>query len=116
MWGLFRQRVANDVKGLSEGFLIVIKIVGGGYKAAVSADGCSMTLSLGYSHELSLRVPEGVKVTCIKNAIIELRGADKRVLGDFAAALQLLRPADPYKQKGVIPQGAFVRKKKGKAN
>lgn len=114
-WGLFRKTLSNCIVGMHTGFLVVLDITGVGYKAFVSPDGKSISLNLGYSHDLVVPVPEGVTAKCEKNVTLELRGPDNVILGDFAARLSSFRVPDPYKLKGIIRRGRFIRKKEGKA-
>ena len=71
-------------------------------------------MQLGYSHPVSIKIPEGVKVSIDKNIAILVEGSDKQVVGQFAADVRAVRPPEPYKGKGVRYETEFVRKKAGK--
>ena len=114
--GLYRSLLANMVVGVSEGFTKVQELVGVGYKA--NAKGQILELSLGYSHNIVLALPEEVKLETTtakgKNNMIILKSHDKQLLGQVAAKIRSLRPPEPYKGKGIRFQGEVVKKKAGK--
>ena len=116
MHGLYRSLVANMVEGVSEGFKKQLELVGVGYKASVQ--GNVLELSLGYSHNIFMAVPEEVKVTAEtqkgKNPIVTLESTDKQLLGDVAAKIKSLRKVEPYKGKGIRFVGEHIRRKAGK--
>ena len=116
MHGLYRSLVANMVEGVSEGFKKQLELVGVGYKASVQ--GNVLELSLGYSHNIFMAVPEEVKVTAEtqkgKNPIVTLESTDKQLLGDVAAKIKSLRKVEPYKGKGIRFVGEHIRPKAGK--
>ncbi|WKN42268.1 50S ribosomal protein L6 [Tunicatimonas pelagia] len=114
--GLYRSLVANMVEGVSEGFKKELELVGVGYRANVQ--GNILELNLGYSHNIFLQIPEGIKVTAEtakgKNPIVTLEGYDKQLVGQVAAKIKSLRPVEPYKGKGIRFVGEIVRRKAGK--
>ncbi|MGD9638211.1 MAG: 50S ribosomal protein L6 [Alphaproteobacteria bacterium] len=112
MWGTIRARANNMVKGVSVGFIKKLEIVGVGYKARVQ--GSDLVLSLGYSHEVEYKVPQGIKVACATPTSIEISGADKQVVGQVAAEVRAYRLPEPYKGKGVKYEGEAIRRKEGK--
>ncbi|MBK7944275.1 MAG: 50S ribosomal protein L6 [Flavobacteriales bacterium] len=115
--GLYRALIANMVKGVSEGYVIEQELVGVGYRA--TAKGQQLQLALGYSHGITLVLPQEIKVAAAqekgKNPIIRLESADKQLIGQVAAKLRALRKPEPYKGKGVRFVGELVRRKAGKA-
>lgn len=111
-WGLTRALLANAVTGVSEGFRKELDIVGVGYRAQV--EGRRVSFSLGYSHPISLPLPDGVEAQVEKNTHIVVSGFDKQAVGQFAAKIRALRKPDPYKQKGVRYTGERLIKKAGK--
>jgi large subunit ribosomal protein L6 len=117
MHGLYRALVANMVKGVTEGYVKKLELVGVGYKA--SNQGNLLDLSLGYSHNIIFEVPKELKVATDQqkgeNPKITLEGIDKQLLGQVAAKLRSLRKPEPYKGKGVKYVGEQVRRKAGKA-
>jgi large subunit ribosomal protein L6 len=86
--------------------------VGVGYRAEASGD--TVRLSLGFSHPIQYPVPAGIEVKTPSPTVIEIRGADKQVVGQVAAELRGLRPTEPYKGKGIKYEGEHVRRKAGK--
>jgi len=83
-----------------------------GFKSAVQ--GRKVTFSLGFANPLDLAIPEGVDVKVAENVNITVAGVDKQVVGDFAARIRSLYPAEPYKGKGIRFKGEHVRRKVGK--
>ncbi|MBF0421503.1 MAG: 50S ribosomal protein L6 [Magnetococcales bacterium] len=112
VWGLSRSLLSNMVKGVSEGFTKVLEIQGVGYRAAVT--GNLIQLSLGYSHPVELKLPEGVTAKVEKNTVITFSGIDKQRLGQICAEVRELRPPEPYKGKGIRYVGEYVLRKEGK--
>lgn len=113
MHGLTRALVANMVKGVSEGFTKKLEIVGVGYKADVQ--GNTVNLSLGFSHPVKYELPEGITASVDRQTQIEIKGADRQVVGQVAADIRGFRPPEPYKGKGIKYAGEIIRRKAGKA-
>jgi large subunit ribosomal protein L6 len=99
MSGTFRALVANMVHGVAKGFERKLNLVGVGYRA--QAQGASLNLSLGFSHPVVHRMPEGVKVETPTQTEILIKGTDKQRVGQVAAEVRAYRPPEPYKGKGV---------------
>lgn len=112
MWGTARTLVNNMVTGVTTGFTKSLEFNGVGYKAAVKGD--SLNLSLGYSHPIDYKLPEGVQAKVTKN-IIELSGANKELVGFAAAKIRSLRPPEPYKGKGIKYTDEHIIRKAGKS-
>jgi large subunit ribosomal protein L6 len=110
--GLARTLVANMIEGVTKGFSRRLEIIGVGYRA--EASGTKVRLTLGYSHPIEYAAPEGVEIVSPTPTVIEIRGADKQVVGQVAADLRGFRPAEPYKGKGIRYEGEVVRRKAGK--
>ncbi len=111
--GLYRALLKNAVIGVSEGFEVKLTLVGVGYRANVA--GNKLDLQLGYSHPTFVEIPKTVQVTVDKGTAILIKGADKREVGQFAAAVRGMKPPEPYKGKGIRYENEYVRKKEGKA-
>jgi large subunit ribosomal protein L6 len=115
--GLYRSITANLVKGVTEGYVRKLELIGVGFKA--SNQGNLLDLTLGYSHNIIVEVPKELKVVTAQekgqNPTITLEGIDKQLIGQVAAKLRGLRKPEPYKGKGVRYVGEVVRKKAGKA-
>ncbi len=112
MWGTSRALLQNLVTGVSDGFTYNMDIQGVGYRAAVQ--GKTLNLQLGHSHDINYPIPEGLNVSVERNTQIEVKGANKQVLGQFCAEVRAFRPPEPYKGKGVRLRGEFVMRKEGK--
>ncbi len=113
MHGLTRSLVANMVEGVTNGFRKQLDIVGVGYKAEARPYG--LQLSLGYSHPIEYRAPEGVKLSAPTPTQVIVEGADKEAVGQVAAEIRKMRPPEPYKGKGIKYAGEQIRRKAGKA-
>lgn len=115
--GLYRALIANMVTGVSQGFKKELELVGVGYRA--EAKGQNLELSLGYSHDIILQLPNEVKVETKterrSNPIITLTCIDKQLIGHVAAKIRSLRPPEPYKGKGIKFVGEQLRRKAGKS-
>ena len=112
MWGLSRTLLANLVTGVTEGFTKKLEITGVGYRAAVQ--GSNVQLQLGYSHDVTYPIPQGIQVQCPKPTEIIVTGIDKQKVGQVAAEIRRFRPPEPYKGKGVRYAGEFIFRKEGK--
>jgi large subunit ribosomal protein L6 len=112
MWGMSRTMVANLVAGVTQGFTKKLEITGVGYRAAVQ--GSNLQLQLGYSHDITYRIPHGIQVVCPKPTEILVTGIDKQKVGQVAAEIRQFRPPEPYKGKGVRYAGEFILRKEGK--
>ncbi len=111
--GLTRSLLANMVTGVTEGFEKRLEIQGVGYRAEVQ--GRELVMRLGYSHDVSFDPPKGIEFIVEDNTNVIVRGADKQLVGEFAARIRKSRPAEPYKGKGVRYLGEHIRRKAGKA-
>ncbi|MCA6074198.1 50S ribosomal protein L6 [Fulvivirga sedimenti] len=116
MHGLYRSLINNMVEGVTDGYTKKMELVGVGYKA--SAQNNVLELSLGYSHNIWLAVPEELSVSAEtekgKNPVITLQGIDKQLVGQVAAKIRSLRKVEPYKGKGIRFVGEQIRRKAGK--
>ena len=110
--GLTRALAANAVRGVSNGFVKELDVVGIGYRAEVK--GRVVTFALGYSHSIEFLLPAGVEAKVDKLTHLVISGADRQLVGQVAANMRALRPPDPYKQKGIRYTGEQLRKKVGK--
>jgi large subunit ribosomal protein L6 len=111
--GLSRTLVANMVTGVTEGYTKVLEIVGTGYR--VAAKGSDLEFSLGFSHPVLVKAPEGITFAVETPTRFSVSGVDKQQVGEVAANIRKLRKPDPYKGKGVRYQGEHIRRKAGKA-
>jgi large subunit ribosomal protein L6 len=112
-WGLTRALLANMVKGVSEGFEKNLELQGVGYRVKQSSTD-AVTLTLGFSHPVEFKAPEGITLHVGENQTISIRGVDKQLVGLVAANIRKLRKPEPYKGKGIRYAGEVVRRKAGK--
>ena len=114
MQGLARSLIFNMVHGVSEGFQKTLQIEGVGYQART--EGSNLVLQIGFCHEVVMPIPEGLEVEVpARTKNIHIRGADKQLVGQFAADVRAVRPPEPYKGKGIRYSDEVVRRKAGKA-
>lgn len=112
LFGLTRALLANMVKGVSEGFEKRLELSGVGYRA--QGAGTDLTLSVGFSHPVKIKAPQGVSFRVEGNTII-VEGADKALVGNTAAEIRAVRKPEPYKGKGIKYVDERIRRKAGKA-
>ena len=111
--GLTRALIANMVEGVTNGFKKVLEVNGVGYR--VQMQGANLVMNLGFSHQVTMTAPEGVKIECPSANQIVISGADKQAVGQFAAQVREKRPPEPYKGKGIKYAEEHIRRKEGKA-
>jgi large subunit ribosomal protein L6 len=113
LYGTYRSLIDNMIKGVTEGFQKKLELQGVGYRSQV--DGKTLILNVGYSHQVKILSPDGIKLSVEGNTNVTVSGLDKELVGQIAANIRLVRPPEPYKGKGIRYQGEYVRKKVGKA-
>jgi large subunit ribosomal protein L6 len=111
--GLYRNLLNNMVLGVSTGFSRVLIITGVGYRAEVQ--GKLLTMSLGYSNEILVGVPDELSVAVEPNGRVVVSGIDKHKVGEFASQIRKLRLPEPYKGKGIRYDDEQIRRKVGKS-
>lgn len=111
LWGTYAAHVRNMITGVTEGFTNILEIEGVGYRAAV--EGTNIVLNVGFSHPVTIAIPEGITAEVVKSEII-LKGADKDALGQFAADVRKVKKPEPYKGKGIRYKGEHIIRKQGK--
>ena len=112
MWGTMRARTQNMVHGVTEGYEKELELVGVGYRAQLQ--GKDVKLSLGFSHDVIHKAPEGITFSSTKPTEVKISGVDKQAVGQVAAEIRKYRPPEPYKGKGIRYAGEQVRRKEGK--
>ena len=113
MFGTVRSIINNMVFGVNTGYKKTLLIEGVGYKAVLK--GMEVILSLGYSHDITYNIPEGIKIDVQGGTTVTIEGIDKQLVGQVAACIRDYSPVEPYKGKGVRYSGEKVRRKEGKA-
>jgi large subunit ribosomal protein L6 len=111
-WGSTRANIRNMVEGVSKGYTKNLDINGTGYRAAVQ--GKNLQLQLGYSHDVSYPIPEGIQIKCEKPTSISITGFDKQRVGQVAAEIRAYRGPEPYKGKGIKYDNETILRKEGK--
>ena len=115
--GLYRSLIYNMIVGVSQGWTKSLELVGVGYRAQSS--GQKLDLSLGFSHNIVMMLPEEIKIETVnekgKNPIINITSYDKQLVGMVAAKIRSYRKPEPYKGKGVKFVGEEIRRKAGKS-
>ncbi|MES2614308.1 MAG: 50S ribosomal protein L6 [Bdellovibrionota bacterium] len=112
-WGLYRAVLANMVQGVSKGFRKSLEIQGTGYRANVA--GKLLNLTVGFSHPVNVDPPEGISFEVDKAGVVSVSGIDKELVGQMAAKIRGIRPAEPYQGKGIRYAGEFIKTKVGKS-
>jgi len=111
--GLYRNLLNNMVTGVSSGFSRALIITGVGYKAEVK--GNLLVLSLGYSNDVYVGIPEGLTVTAESGGKVVVSGIDKQRVGELASQIRKLRAPEPYKGKGIRYENERIIRKVGKS-
>ena len=111
--GLYRALIANMVHGVVAGFSRDLEISGVGYRAQLQ--GKQLSLHVGFSHPVLVSIPTGITVEIPKPTTVIVKGADKQLVGQFAANIRRVAPPEPYKGKGIKYAGEVIRRKAGKA-
>ena len=111
--GLTRALIANMVEGVTKGYEKALELRGVGYRAA--KQGNSLVLTVGFSHPVVIEPLPGVEIDVPNPNRIVVRGIDKQAVGETAARIRKVRPADPYLGKGIAYEGEQIRRKAGKA-
>ena len=111
--GTSRALLNNMITGVTTGFKKTLEIHGTGFRAQLQ--GNALVLNLGFSHQIVMEIPNGVKVEVPNPTEINVSGYDKQVVGQFAAEIRKNRKPEPYKGKGVRYRGEYVRRRRQKA-
>jgi len=111
LWGTYASHLRNMLKGVVEPFEKKLVVEGIGYRSEVS--GANLQFSIGFSHPVKIAIPEGLTVKAEKN-VISITGADKDLVGAFAAKVRSVKKPEPYKGKGIRYSDEVIRRKQGK--
>ena len=112
MWGTTRSIINSAVIGVTKGHEKILELSGVGNRAILKGD--IINFQLGFSHDVSYKIPKEVKISVEKSTIIKISGIDKVVVGKVAAEIKKLKPVEPYKGKGIKERGQYVLRKEGK--
>ncbi len=111
--GLTRTLIANMIEGVSKGYSKELEINGIGYRA--EKKGSDLVMKIGYSHDVIMSEKDGITIEVPAPNKIIIKGADKQMVGQFAAEVREKRPPEPYKGKGIKYASEHIRRKEGKA-
>ena len=112
MWGTTRSIINSTLIGVTTGHEKILELTGVGLRATLK--GNILNLQLGFSHDISYKIPEGVKILVEKSTVIKILGIDKALVGMIAAEIKMLKPVEPYKGKGIKERGQYILRKEGK--
>jgi large subunit ribosomal protein L6 len=112
LFGTTRAIINNDVIGVSTGWNKKLELVGTGFKA--ESNGAELSLTVGYSHPVKVKAPEGITFK-VEKLTVTVEGCNREVVGQVAADIRSVRPPEPYKGKGIKYADEIIRRKAGKA-
>jgi large subunit ribosomal protein L6 len=112
LWGTTKSLIDNAISGASEDYVKELVLKGVGYKGQVRGD--TLVLSLGYSHDIDYKLPQGVKAEMASPTELKLSSCDKQKLGKVAMEIKKFRPPEPYQGKGIKFKGEYILRKEGK--
>ena len=112
LWGTTRSLINSALIGVSVGFEKILELSGVGFRAILK--GNILQLQIGFSHDVTYKIPEGIKVVVEKSNIVKISGIDKELVGKVSSEIKMLKPVEPYKAKGIKERGQYVLRKEGK--
>ena len=112
IWGTTRSVINSAIIGVSIGHNKTLELSGVGFRANLK--GNILNLQIGFSHDVSYKIPEGIKIIVEKNTIIKISGIDKDLVGKVSSEINMLKPVEPYKGKGIKERGQYILRKEGK--
>lgn len=111
LWGTYASHIKNMIAGVNNPYQKKLILEGVGFKSEVK--GKDLVLALGFSHGVTVPIPEGLTVTAEKN-LITFTGIDKELVGQFASKIRAMKKPEPYKGKGFRYDDEVIRRKQGK--
>ena len=112
LWGTTRSIINSALIGVSVGHEKILELSGVGFRA--NLQGNVLNLQLGFSHDTSYKIPEGIKLSIEKSTIIKISGIDKELVGKVSSEIKMFKPVEPYKGKGIKERGQYIIRKEGK--
>lgn len=110
--GLMRTLIANMITGVTKGFEKKLEVTGVGFR--VNLAGNVLKMSLGFSHEVQYKIPDGIQIK-VEQLTITVTGIDKQLVGQVAAEIRSFKKPEPYKGKGIAYSGERILRKSGKS-
>ena len=111
MWGTTRSIINSAIIGVSTGHEKILELNGVGFRANLK--GNILNLQIGFSHDVSYEIPEGIKLIVEKSVVIKITGIDKELVGKVASEIKMLKPVEPYKGKGIKERGQYILRIEG---
>tara|TARA_Y100000590_G_scaffold468146_1_gene649713 strand:+ start:740 stop:1279 length:540 start_codon:yes stop_codon:yes gene_type:complete len=112
LWGTTRSTINSALVGVSTGHEKTLELSGVGFRANLK--GNLLNLQIGFSHDVSYKIPDGIKITVEKSTVIKIMGIDKELVGKVTSEIKMLKPVEPYKAKGIREKGQYILRKEGK--
>ena len=112
IWGTTRSVINSALIGVSTGYEKILELSGVGFRANLK--GNILNLQLGFIHDISYKIPDGIKLTVEKSTVIKIVGIDKHLVGKVSSEIKNLKPVEPYKAKGIKEKGQYIIRKEGK--
>ena len=112
LWVTTRSHINNALIGVSAGYEKILELNGVGFRAILK--GNILELQIGFSHNVTYKIPEEIKVVVEKSNIVKISGIDKELVGKVSSEIKMLKPVEPYKGKGIKERGQYVLRKEGK--
>lgn len=112
LWGTTQRLITNTIKGLTTGFTKKLTMHGVGYRAGIQ--GKKLLLEIGFSHPVTLPIPDDIAIQVENNTTIIVSGINKQRVGQVAANIRSAKKPEPYKGKGIMYEGEIIRRKAGK--
>ena len=112
LWGTTRSIINSALIGVSTGHEKILELSGVGFRANLK--GNILNLQIGFSHDVSYKIPEGIKILVEKSTLIKISGIEKQLVGKVSSEIKKLKPVEPYKGKGIKERGQYVLRKEGK--
>ena len=112
IWGTTRSIINSAIIGVTLGHEKILELTGVGFRANLK--GNILNLQIGFSHDVSYKIPEGIKIVVEKSNLIKITGIDKELVGNVASNIKRLKPVEPYKGKGIKEKNQYVVRKEGK--
>ena len=112
LWGTIRSIINSALIGVTTGHEKILELNGVGFRANLK--GNILNLQLGFSHDTSYKIPEGIKLNVEKSTLIKINGIDKELVGKVSSEIKMLKAVEPYKGKGIKERNQYVLRKEGK--